>query len=214
MSRIFISGGTGYLGLALIPSLLERGHSVKALARSRSERKLPEHVEIVNGNALDAATFSCVGGDTFIHLVGTPHPAPWKGAEFRAIDLPALQASVKTAVEGGISHFLFLSVAQPAPIMQAYISVRQQCEATIRDAGLTATIFRPWYVLGPRHRWPAALLPLYWIARKIPTLRDGSRRLQLVTLQQMTSCMVWAVENPPLQTRVLGAAEIATFDRV
>jgi uncharacterized protein YbjT (DUF2867 family) len=209
-----VSGGTGYLGVAVISSLLERGHSVKALARSGSQRKLPEHVEIVLGNALDAATFSCAGCDTFIHLVGTPHPAPWKGAEFRAVDLPSLQASVKAAIAGGISHFLFLSVAQPGPIMQAYISVRQQCEAIIRNAGLTATIFRPWYVLGPGHRWPAALLPIYWIANKIPTLRAGSRRLQLVTLHQMTTAMVWAVDNPPLQTRVLDASKIATFDRV
>lgn len=98
--------------------------------------------------------------------------------------------------------------------MQAYIAVRQQCEEIIRNAGLTATIFRPWYVLGPGHRWPAALLPIYLVAGKIPALRDGSRRLRLVTLQQMTSSMVWAVENPPLQSRVLSASEIATFDRV
>ena len=107
MARIFVSGGTGYLGLAVISALLKRGHSVKALARSGSERKLPQGVEISIGNALDDRTFSCAGYDTFIHLIGTPHPAPWKGAEFRAIDLPALQASVKAAVDGEISHFLF-----------------------------------------------------------------------------------------------------------
>jgi uncharacterized protein YbjT (DUF2867 family) len=212
--RVFISGGTGYLGQAVIAALLKRRHNVKALARRGSEHKLPSNVEVVTGNALDAMTFSCAGSDTFLHLVGTPHPAPWKGAEFRAIDLPSLQASVRAAVDGGVSHFIFLSVAQPAPIMRAYIEVRAQCEGIIQDAGLTATILRPWYVLGPGHRWPAALLPVYWLAEKIPALRDGASRLRLVTLGQIISAMVWAVENPPSKHRILGAPDIAKSDAV
>ena len=45
--------------------------------------------------------------------------------------------------------------------MKAYIEVRKECEAEIQDAGLTATILRPWYVLGPGHRWPVLLKPMY-----------------------------------------------------
>ena len=92
---------------------------------------------------------------------------------------------------------MYVSVAQPAPAMQAVIAVRAKGEAAIRDAGLTATIVRPWYVLGPGHWWPYALVPFYAIARLIPSTREGATRLGLVTIDQMLSALVHAVENPP-----------------
>ena len=53
-------------------------------------------------------------------------------------------------------------------MMHAYIAVRMEGEAMIRAAGLNATILRPWYVLGPGHWWPVALLPAYWVMERIP----------------------------------------------
>ena len=46
--------------------------------------------------------------------------------------------------------------------------MRSEGEALIRAAGLNATILRPWYVLGPGHRWPVVLIPAYWLAERLP----------------------------------------------
>jgi uncharacterized protein YbjT (DUF2867 family) len=88
-------------------------------------------------------------------------------------------------------------VAQPAPVMRAYLAVRAEGEQAIRLTGLTATILRPWYVLGPGHRWPIALIPLYALASLVPAWREGARRLGLVSLDQMITALVRAVEEPP-----------------
>jgi nucleoside-diphosphate-sugar epimerase len=96
-----------------------------------------------------------------------------------------------------VSHFVYLSVAQPAPVMQAYVGVRARVESLIADAKLRATCLRPWYVLGPGHRWPYALAPLYWLWGKLPTTRETARRLGLVSLDEMVSALVYAVESPP-----------------
>jgi len=58
MSPVFVTGGTGYVGRPLIQALLERGHTVHALARPSSAGKLPSGARVVIGNALDAATFA------------------------------------------------------------------------------------------------------------------------------------------------------------
>jgi uncharacterized protein YbjT (DUF2867 family) len=92
---------------------------------------------------------------------------------------------------------VYVSVAQPAPGREAVLAVRAQGEAAIREAGLTATFVRPWYVLGPGHWWPYALVPFYAIARLVPCTREGATRLGLVTIDQMLSALVQAVENPP-----------------
>ena len=205
MARVFISGGTGYVGASLIPELLSRGHTVRALTRAGSASRLPSSCQPVVGNALDAATFRAAIApcDTFVHLVGTPHPAPWKGAQFRAVDRTSLLASVEAAKHSGIDHFVYVSVAHPAPVMKAYIAVRSECEARLAASGLRTTILRPWYVLGPGHLWPYALVPFYKLGEAIPATREGALRLGLVKLREMAGALAWAVENPPERQRVL-----------
>jgi uncharacterized protein YbjT (DUF2867 family) len=208
--RVFITGGTGYIGTALIPILLERGHRVRVLVRTGSKAKLPAECEVVSGNALEANTYRQLirPADTFIHLVGVPHPSPAKAAEFRAIDLVSAREAISACAELGMRHFIYLSVAHPAPMMKDYIAVRAECEQMLHDRHLNATILRPWYVLGPGHRWPYALLPFYKVYEWLPFTRAGALRLGLVTLDQLILALVEAVESPVQGTRVVDVPEI------
>jgi uncharacterized protein YbjT (DUF2867 family) len=208
--RVFVTGGTGYMGSTLVPALMERGHRVRALVRNNSKGKLPAGCEVVTGDALDAKTYRqfirpC---DTFVHLVGVAHPSPAKGPEFRSIDFVAAREAINVAAESGIQHFVYLSVAHPAPMMKDYIAVRSDCEQMIRDHALNATILRPWYVLGHGHRWPYLLLPLYKMAELLPSTRRGAQRLGLVTLEQMILSLIRAVETPQNGIRTVEVPEI------
>ena len=210
MSEIFITGGTGYVGSRLIPRLVAAEHTVRALVRAGSEKKLPPGCVPIAGNALEAASYqkSVPAGSTFIQLVGVAHPSPAKAAQFRSIDLVAGKEAVKAAVASGVDHFIYVSAAQPAPVMKAYQQVRAKVEALIQDSRLNATILRPWYVLGPGHLWPYALIPAYWLMERLPSTREGARRLGLVTLEQMLRALANAVESPCTGVRVLGVPEI------
>lgn len=202
---VFITGATGYMGRSLIPVLLARGHYVRALVRETSAHRVPPGVETVIGNALDPVTFAdaIAPADTLVHLIGTPHPSPAKAASFHAVDLASVDAALAAARATGILHFVYVSVAHPAPVMRAYIAVRQAAEAHIRASGIDATILRPWYVLGPGHRWPHLLVPLYAILTLLPLTREGARRLGLVTLEQMVGALVASIERGPEGVRVL-----------
>jgi uncharacterized protein YbjT (DUF2867 family) len=207
---VFVTGATGYMGRALITVLLRRGHAVRALARSQSVQHVPAGAETVMGNALEPATFArgIAPADTLVHLVGTPHPSPAKAASFRQVDLPSVDAALAAARAARIAHFVYVSVAQPAPVMQAYIAVRQEGEALIQASGIPATILRPWYVLGPGHRWPYLLVPFYALCARVPPLRDTALRLGLVTIGQMVAALVASIELGPQGVRVLDVAAI------
>ncbi len=208
--HVFITGGTGYIGRPLIRELLARGHSVRALVRPGSTGKLPMGAEEVVGDALDAASFAALipPADTLVHLVGTPHPSPLKARQFREVDLASARAAVAAVEHATVRHFIYLSVAHPAPVMKAFVAARMEGEALVRASGLAATILRPWYVLGPGHRWPYLLVPVYRVMEALPATREGARRLGLVTLEQMVAALVWAVENPADRVRVVGVPEI------
>lgn len=107
--QVFLSGGTGYVGRALVAKLIERGHRARVLARPGSEHKVPAGAEAVPGNPLDPATFSAAvsAGDTFVQLTGVAHPAGlvtldqmatallWaveNPPESRILDVPAIRA--------------------------------------------------------------------------------------------------------------------------
>jgi uncharacterized protein YbjT (DUF2867 family) len=143
-----------------------------------------------------------------VHLVGVSHPGPAKAKEFRRIDYVAAREAFVAAKDSGVKHFIYLSVAHPAPTMHAFVQVRMECEELLRKTDMNATVVRPWYVLGPGHWWPYLLIPGYFVAELIPSTRETARRLGLVTIRQMIRTLVWAVENPAEGTRVLGVREI------
>jgi nucleoside-diphosphate-sugar epimerase len=212
---VCVTGGTGYIGCRLIPLLTKRGHAVKAVVRAGSEKNLPADVSAVIADPLkeDSYTESIQGCDTFIHLIGVPHPSPAKAAQFRAIDLPSVQVAVKAAIDAGVRHFIYLSVAQPAPMMQAFIAVRAEGETLIRASEMKATFVRPWYVLGPGHRWAYALLPFYKIAELLPTTRESANRLGLINISQVLNALVWSVENVADDVRILDVPKMRELSR-
>jgi uncharacterized protein YbjT (DUF2867 family) len=215
VAAICITGGTGYIGSRLIPLLTGRDHQVKAVVRPGAENKLPAGVSAIVADPLtpNSYTESIRGCDTFIHLIGVPHPSPAKAAQFRAIDLPSVQVAVKAARAAGFQHFIYLSVAQPAPMMHDFIAVRAEGEALLRASGMKATFVRPWYVLGPGHWWPYAILPFYWIAELLPATRESARRLGLISISQMLRALVWAADNPPDDVRILDVPQIRKLSK-
>ncbi|HLW34320.1 MAG TPA: NAD(P)H-binding protein [Chthoniobacterales bacterium] len=210
MQSVFVTGATGYIGSRLIPLLRKRGHQIKALVRAGSEDKLPLGATGVVGDALkvDSYTEHVRGSDTFVHLIGVPHPSPAKAKQFREIDLVSIQVAIKAARETGVRHFVYLSVAHPAPVMKEFSEVRSAGEQMIRESGINATFVRPWYVLGPGHWWPYAILPAYWILEKIPKTKESAERLGLVTIRQMLNALIWAVENSPTGIQILDVQKI------
>ncbi len=195
--NIFIAGGTGYIGSRLIPLLVQRGHTVRALVRAGSESKLPKGCTAVTGDALDASTFAghVSPADTFVQLVGVAHPGPAKKEQFKKIDLVSVRESVPAAKQAGVRHFVYLSIAQPSSMMVEYQAVRAEGERLIRESGMNATFLRPWYVLGPGHWWPYFFVPVYWLLERIPSTSDQAKRLGLVTIDQMVKTMVNAIEQ-------------------
>jgi uncharacterized protein YbjT (DUF2867 family) len=208
--KIFVTGGTGYIGSRLIPSLVRRGHQAKTLVRRGSEKKLPPGALGIPGDALRMDSYSndVQGSDTFVHLIGTPHPTPAKAQQFRDVDLVSAQVALRAASEAGVRQFVYLSVAQPAPVMKAFIDVRRAGEAMIRESGINATFVRPWYILGPGRRWPYAILPIYWVLERLPNTRESAQRLGLVTINQMLNALEWSIENPPAGIRIVDVPQI------
>ena len=78
----------------------------------------------------------------------------------------------------------------------------------MRQSGMRATFVRPWYVLGPGHRWVYGILPMYWLAMLAPKGRETARRLYPVKLANVVRAIVDAVDRPPDSVRLIEADEL------
>jgi hypothetical protein len=63
-------------------------------------------------------------------------------------------------------------------------------------------------VLGPGHRWPYVLKPLYWLAERRASTRASALRLGLVTIDQMVATLALVIAAPPKISRIVTAPDI------
>ncbi len=97
--------------------------------------------------------------------------------------------------------------------MREYIAARKLGEEHLAASGLAATVLRPWYVVGPGHLWPVALLPFYGIASLFPRWRATAERLGLVTIGTMVRALAACVHAPSDATRALDVPAIRAAGR-
>ena len=153
---MLLCDGAGVLGQCLAIALSRRDHDVRLL--------VPPQLEAGRG-------------DTVVHFAGAPRAWPRDVARFRETHLATTRGAVAAAQAAHVRHFVYVSVAHPAPIAGAFRETCAAAEDLVRGSRLNVTILRPWYVVGPGQRWPIVLAPLYWLVvmGEAPTPEDAQK---------------------------------------
>ena len=173
------------------------------MVRAGSRRSLPAGCEVVTGDALDESSFTSAaeGRDTLVHLVGVAHPSPSKAALFDSVDLASARVAARAAMAADVRHIVYVSVARPAPVMHAYVQARHRAEQALSASAIPCTFLQPWYVVGPGHYWPLAILPLYKLFELLPATRVTAHRLGLLSIETLLRCLIYAIETPSREVR-------------
>jgi len=113
--RVFLSGGSGFIGGALIPRLHDQGHQVVGLARSdAAARVLSERgAEAVRGNALDEDSMArgMAGCDLAYHVAGLNSHCPKNPGLMMRVNVEGPQNAVRAAAAAGIERLVLTSSA-------------------------------------------------------------------------------------------------------
>lgn len=174
--RILVTGGTGFIGSALVRILVQAGARVRVLARPRSDRRnvqdLP--VEFVTGDLDDAASLAAAVEGCF----GLFHVAadyrlwvPDPDAMYRA-NVDGTRALMTAALAAGVGRIVYTSSVavlglhddgRPAdettyatleemigPYKRSKFLAEAEVRRLVQDAGLPAVIVNPSTPVGPR----------------------------------------------------------------
>lgn len=196
--KIFISGGTGFIGGHLRKELLARGHTLRLLVHRRSEGVEPE-VEQVEGDVTIPATFSKAlqGCEATINLVGIIREFPTRGITFGRLHVQATRNVVEAARSAGIRRHLQMSALGTRPdAVSAYHKTKFRAEEIVRGSGLDWTIFRPSIVFGPMDDFVNKLARYIRTYPMIPVIGDGKYRLQPISADDVAKCYAMSLEMP------------------
>jgi len=167
MTRILVTGASGFVGRAVVEGLANSGHTVRAAMRQPAD-VFPRSVEVVAVSDLTRPVewrALLKGAETVVHLAGIAHAGPGIAEDaydrVNRLATAELAAAAKTV---GIRHLLFmssiraqsgpsapgvLSEADPPQPTDGYGRSKLAAEDAVRASGVPFTILRPVLIYGP-----------------------------------------------------------------
>jgi nucleoside-diphosphate-sugar epimerase len=159
--KLAITGGTGFVGQAVLDEAARRGMQLRALAR----RPQPPRTGViwVPGDLHDDAALADLveGADCVLHIAGVVNtPDPFG---FHQGNVVGTEAVIEAARAAHVPRFVFVSsLSAREPGLSAYGKSKRHAEEAVQTSGLDWTIVRPPAIYGPRDR---EILELFKAAR-------------------------------------------------
>ena len=200
MTKIMVTGATGFVGRAIVRALLLRGLTPVCLVRSpakllRQHDVNPDRLITIDGTLSDCQALrqAAEQSQAVIHLVGIIIARRLKGQTFQRVHVAGTRNVVEAAKEAGIKRFVHMSaLGTRSDAVSTYHRTKWQGEELVRQSGLDWTIFRPSLIHGVDgefmrliKRFVCGLVPPV-----IPYFGSGSARLQPVSVKDVAHCLV------------------------
>jgi uncharacterized protein YbjT (DUF2867 family) len=188
--RVFVTGGTGFVGRAVIQALRAEGYAVRCLVRRGSERDLHGFgaIERVEGDVMARQTLDegMSGCDAVVHLVGIIRERRAIGSTFERVHVQGTQNVLDAAAAGGVRRYVHMSALGARPGARSrYHQTKWAAEEAVRSSPLPWTIFRPSIIYGRGDEFVTMLRGMMERLPMVPVLGSGRQRLQPIPVQQV-----------------------------
>jgi nucleoside-diphosphate-sugar epimerase len=215
MTRVLVTGASGFIGRAAVASLAADGSTVRAAVRQPPPTRFPDGVELAQHSDLTEPVDwqpLLSGIDQVVHLAGIAHIG--SGADAAAYDRVNRQATSQlatAAARAGVKRFVFVSSIRaqsgpaadhalteqdtPAPT-EPYGRSKLAAEEAVRTAGAPFTILRPVLLYGPGAKGNFAVLARA-AATPLPLpVKDFINRRSMLSIDNFVSALKFVLATP------------------
>ena len=198
--RIFLAGGTGFVGGHVRQALLDKGHSIRVLVHKKKigGGAVPGVEEVEGDVTVPPSLYELVKGcDAAINLVGIIREFPSRGITFQRLHIEATQNMISAARSAGISRYLHMSALGTRGDSSAeYFTSKFHAEEEVRRSELSYTIFRPSIIFGPKDDFINKLAGLMRTLPAMPVIGNGEYQMQPISAGDVARCFVESLEKP------------------
>lgn len=211
---ILVTGATGFVGRSVLRRLDQAGLPFRILLRPARRTPdlpagIPMQVSLSSLSDRRGVRAALVGVDAVIHLAGAERGGSRE--ELILADIEGTRSLAEAAAEAGVRRLVFLSHlgadrASAYPVLRA----KAVAEEFLRVGGVPTTILRASAIFGPGDRLTTGLaMTLAALPLVYPVPRPPAPRLQPVWIEDVSACLLWALEQPELigQTVEIGGPE-------
>ncbi|OIO84489.1 MAG: hypothetical protein AUK01_09225 [Anaerolineae bacterium CG2_30_57_67] len=214
---ILVTGGTGFVGRALLRQLAHTGQPVRTLIRPSSQTPaLPRGVAVeVAISALNderSLRAALQGVDTIYHLAG----AEFEGIRGNILETDARGTAtlVRAAKDARVQRFFYVShLGADRSSYFPVLKVKGVAEEYIRKSGMDFTIFRSGLLYGPEDHFTTAFARLGSLYPALFLPGNGEVTFQPLWVEDLITCLLWSLDNADTsrQTFEVGGAEYFTI---
>ncbi|NIO16168.1 MAG: NAD(P)H-binding protein [Deltaproteobacteria bacterium] len=221
--RVFVAGGTGFIGGHLVKKLKDDGHDVRMLVRKGSVHRIPrevrDHVERVEGDAFDVGELlqGVAGCDAVINLIGIIRDFPSRGVTFEKLHFNATKNIADAAREKGVSRFVQMSaLGADWDEKTEYFRTKWKADQYLIDRDFHYTIFRPSVVFGDGDGFVSTLVSLIKQSPFAVIPGDGTYPLQPVFVGDVVTAFSRALVTEEAVNRVytVTGPEVFTYREI
>jgi len=219
--KVFVTGGTGFVGSEVLRQLVAADHEIVALVRSGSEGKLVKsdrismhHGDVTDRDSLVEGAQQC---EAIIHLVGIIRENPRRQLTFERLHVDATRNVIHAATLAGDKRLIHMSANGARPDSNtAYHDTKWRGEELVRSSQLQWTIIRPSLIFGPGGEFVEMLADLIKRLPVVPVVGDGRYRMQPVAVEQVAETFVKALtlDKTVGKSYVLGGSESYSYDEI
>ncbi|HTJ34461.1 MAG TPA: NAD-dependent epimerase/dehydratase family protein [Dactylosporangium sp.] len=214
--KIVLTGGTGYIGSALLGQLVAAGHTVTALVRNdeAAAKARKAGAEAAVGDLFDPSWTA----ERFAAADGVVHTAATGDARNPEFDRSVVRAAVQ-ALAGTGKPYVHTSgiwvygdnadITEDSPFAPPGITAwRAEVERAVLDADLVATIVTPGVVYGHGGGIPAGVIAPRDEAGRVRLVGDGSQHWTTIHVEDVAALYVTVVERRERLGYVIAASGV------